>query len=93
MNCLKCERVLTLLPPVEHECLDGGGHVTVEFGYGSTHDMDTAEAFVCDDCYDRFRHLFRVTKSLFNPVGFNPISVVPPPPPPPDADLPVEVRS
>lgn len=67
MNCLKCERAMEPLligdPPTDGGLVNDGGLVTVSFGYGSSHDMDQATAFVCDDCYATHHHLFRVTSS------------------------------
>lgn len=64
--CLCCEKPLAF-----NDCnaIDGGGKMSLVFGYGSTHDglrtlasknrrdkllmADIIEAYICDDCFDK----------------------------------------
>lgn len=66
MKCLKCEKDIQPLmvgePPQDYGMIDGGGEMEVSFGYGSRHDTDTAKAFVCDDCFTKYQHLFAEVK-------------------------------
>ena len=68
-HCLKCEKELTF----GSDCgnIDDAGYMTVEFHYGSRHDMCIGfrehkgiTTFICDDCYEQHRWLFHLATDV-----------------------------
>lgn len=60
-RCLKCEKPLELVFSSSSN-IDDGGDLRVGFYYGSRHDTKTAMAYICDDCFDAYPHLFTQVK-------------------------------
>lgn len=66
--CVSCGEPINEMSDSENfDLVDSGVVGTLDAGYGSTHDGDTIQVGICDDCLDQHLKIGRVKviKSLF----------------------------
>lgn len=54
MKCCICSKKIEKCPIGS---LDEGGHVILEFGFGSKHDGEIKKGYICDECTNNLKNL------------------------------------